>query len=199
VPVFFQALDAQGRAVQTMRSLTNLLPGQTLSCIGCHEQRHKVPQVNHVPLAVKRGPSPIQPGPDGSWPLRFDRLVQPVLDRHCVKCHQAGDTHVPFVLTADKAWDNLINYADKDLHKLVFERDASEPGVGPALKSKLLRHLSQHKEHRKIRLSLDDLDRIYTWMDTYGHTQGSFSPEQDQQLIALRDEYEFLFAPSDVQ
>ena len=199
VPVFFQALDAQGRAVQTMRSLTQVLPGQTLACIGCHEQRQKAPHVKHLPLAVKRGPSPIQPGPNGSWPLRFDTLVQPVLDQHCVRCHQSGDKGTPFVLTADRAWDKLINYADKDLHKLVFERDASEPGVGPALKSKLLSHLSQHKEHQKIRLSKDDLERIYTWMDTYGHIQGSFSPEQDQQLIALRDQYQFLFAPSDLQ
>jgi hypothetical protein len=182
-----------------MRSLTHVLTGQTLSCIGCHEQRQTVPQVKHVPLAVKRGPSPLRPGPEGSWPLRFDRLVQPVLDRHCVTCHHADNREVPVVLTGAKAWENLINYADKDLHQLVLERDASEAGIGPALKSQLLIHLSRHEEHRSIALSPDALDRLYTWMDTYGHTQGSFSPEQDQQLLALRDQYRFLFAPSDVQ
>ena len=38
--VFFQALDADGFALQTMRSLTYVQPGQTLSCIGCHESRY---------------------------------------------------------------------------------------------------------------------------------------------------------------
>jgi hypothetical protein len=103
---------------------------------------------------------------------------------------------VPFVLTQDKAWENLINYADGDLRQLVFERDASEAGIGPALQSKLLIHLAQHKEHQRIPLSADDWQRLYTWMDTYGHVQGSFSPEQDRQLLALRDQYRFLFAPN---
>ncbi|MFH1717651.1 MAG: discoidin domain-containing protein, partial [Planctomycetota bacterium] len=77
VPVFFQALDGDGLAVQTMRSLTYVQPGQTLSCIGCHESRELTPAVSGRPLAARREPSRITPGPDGSWPLRFDRLVQP--------------------------------------------------------------------------------------------------------------------------
>ena len=41
--VFFQALDADGFALQTMRSLTYVQPGRTLSCIGCHESRYTAP------------------------------------------------------------------------------------------------------------------------------------------------------------
>ena len=90
VPVFFQALDADGLAVQTMRSLTYVQPGQTLACVGCHEQRDTAPLPRGLPLAALREPSQLTPGPDGSWPLRFDQLVQPVLDRHCVSCHKPG-------------------------------------------------------------------------------------------------------------
>ena len=43
VILFFQALDARGVAVQTMRSATHVQPGQTLSCIGCHEHRQQAP------------------------------------------------------------------------------------------------------------------------------------------------------------
>ena len=88
VIVFFQALDARGMAVQTMRSATHVQPGQTLSCIGCHEPRSQAPLRASV-LAARREPSKITVGPEGSWPLRFDRLVQPVLDRHCIRCHKA--------------------------------------------------------------------------------------------------------------
>ncbi len=45
VPVFFQALDDKGLALQTMRSLTYVLPGQTLSCVGCHESRDQAPPI----------------------------------------------------------------------------------------------------------------------------------------------------------
>jgi hypothetical protein len=39
--------------------------------------------------ALIRSPSAIAPGPDGTRPFSFARLVQPILDKHCVKCHSA--------------------------------------------------------------------------------------------------------------
>ena len=89
IPVFFQALDEQGMAMQTMRTLTYVWPQQTLSCVGCHESRQMAPMAGGTrPTAFLRQPSKITPGPDGAWPLRFDKLVQPALDRHCVSCHR---------------------------------------------------------------------------------------------------------------
>ncbi len=76
-------------AVQTMRSGIYLQPGQTQTCIGCHERRTTAP-ANRLALAARREPSPLAPGPEGSWPLDYATLVQPVLDRHCVSCHRPG-------------------------------------------------------------------------------------------------------------
>ena len=87
--VFFQALDADGFALQTMRSLTYVQPGRTLSCIGCHESRFTAPAGQGM-LAMVREPSKIQLDVEGTWPLRFDTLVQPVLERRCVSCHHAA-------------------------------------------------------------------------------------------------------------
>jgi len=87
IPIAFQALDEYGRAVQTMRSLTYLQPGETLSCVGCHEPRQMAPAAARPPLALRREPSAITPGPEGSKPLSFPRLVQPILDRKCAACH----------------------------------------------------------------------------------------------------------------
>ena len=102
VPVYFQSVGADGRAIQSMRSLTYLQPGETQSCVGCHEPRNSVPADSH-PAALRRPPSVIEPGPDGSRPFSYPRLVQPVLDRHCVSCHGADDPDGGVRLTGEFA------------------------------------------------------------------------------------------------
>jgi len=84
--VYFQALDERGLAVQSMRSATYVHPGERLVCQGCHEpKRRQAIDRRQPPLALLRPPSPIAPAADGSRPLNYPRLVQPVLDRHCVE------------------------------------------------------------------------------------------------------------------
>jgi hypothetical protein len=191
VPVFFQALDEKGLAVQTMRTLTYVQPKQTLSCIGCHEPRDVAPpQVRAFPLAARREPSKLTPGPDGSWPLRFDRLVQPVLDRHCTSCHRAGGNDAKaaaYDLTAAKSYPNLLAYGGKDLHNLSFEKDRSIVGACPARKSKLLALLTSEKGHEGIKLDDDSFNRLVTWMDLYAQQRGHFSDQQEQQLREFRE------------
>jgi len=190
VPVFFQALDEQGFALQTMRSLTYVQPGQTLSCIGCHEPRQHAPG-GSAPLAFQREPSRLKLDVEGTWPLRFDALVQPVLDKQCAACHGPAappeSAAAKFDLSSEKAWQTLIGYADNDLSTLVFERDASVPGFSPARESKLLKYLTTDPQHREIALTDDDLRRLITWIDTYGQTQGAFSAEQEASLTGFRD------------
>lgn len=38
--VYFQMLDEKGRMVQSMRSWAMVLPGETFSCVGCHEDKN---------------------------------------------------------------------------------------------------------------------------------------------------------------
>ena len=195
VPLFFQALDDQGMALQTMRSLTYVQPGQTLACLGCHESRSASP-AEQMPLAVQRGPSKIRLGVDGTWPLRFDQLVQPVLDAKCVSCHANGaDARADAAADLDsgRAWQTLLGYADNDLAHLVFERDASVPRDNPARQSRLLQYLRTDEVHREIELTKADHQRLFVWMDTYGQVQGAFSAEQEQQLAELRKQYRGLF------
>ena len=87
IPLSFQALDERGMAIQTMRSLTYLQPGEQTSCVGCHEHRTTAPVSGGVGLAALREPSSIAPAPDGSKPFSYPILVQPVLDSKCVSCH----------------------------------------------------------------------------------------------------------------
>ncbi len=90
-PVLFQALDEQGMAYQTMRSLTFVQPGERTSCVGCHEHPLSTPPLRaQTPLALRQPPAPIEPGPLGGRPFGFAEFVQPLLDRRCVSCHGAG-------------------------------------------------------------------------------------------------------------
>ncbi|MCP4453671.1 MAG: hypothetical protein GY809_19600, partial [Planctomycetes bacterium] len=90
-PIYFQALDQNGLAVQSMRSATYVHAGEHLSCIGCHEDKWK-PETRsakaNMPQAMRRAASKLIPGPEGAYPVLFPRLVQPVLDSKCVACHQ---------------------------------------------------------------------------------------------------------------
>jgi mono/diheme cytochrome c family protein len=189
VPLFFQALDRQGLALQTMRSLTYVQPQQTLACIGCHESREAAPAVNQVLAAVARKPSKLTPGPAGSWPLRFDTLVQPVLDRQCVSCHKpkSGNAKAARLdLMPPHAYDNLLNFGGKDLYRLARERDRSLVGEMPARKSKLLALLTAAQGHEGVRIDPDGLERLATWMDTYAQRQGHYSREQERELAEFR-------------
>ncbi|MFW6169757.1 MAG: discoidin domain-containing protein [Planctomycetota bacterium] len=195
LPVFFQALDEQGMTLQTMRSLTYVQAGQTLSCVGCHEPRQSTPAEQTI-LATKQNPSPIRLGPEGTWPLRFDALVQPLLDRKCLECHQpSADDPVAAKtdLSSQKAWHTLLAYADNDLSDLVFERDRSIPGETPARQSRLLEYLRSDPLHSEIELTDEDLRRLAVWMDTYGHAQGAFSASQEEELREFRKQFEYLF------
>ena len=84
-PIYFLALDAEGRAVQRMRTFTHLMAGETQGCVGCHEPRQQVSAARH---AAPHDPETLRP-PDWGEGVGFDyaRVVQPVLDAHCVKCH----------------------------------------------------------------------------------------------------------------
>ena len=192
VIVFFQALDHRGVAVQTMRSVTHVQPGQTLGCIGCHEHREQAPPVQPVRAAL-REPSRLTPGPDGSWPLRFDRLVQPVLDARCVQCHHPGGTDAVAAqldLTPANAYTSLVQFGKPSLHDQVwaaYRRGSSVPGDGIAERSVLWALLDGAPGHQEVQLDAEARERWLTWLDTYAQQLGHFCDDQEHDLLRLRE------------
>jgi len=85
-PISVQPLDAEGKAVQLMRSWFTARPGEVVSCVGCHEPPNAAPPTSHV-IAATRPPSDIKPWYGPTRGFSFKREVQPVLDRYCVSCH----------------------------------------------------------------------------------------------------------------
>lgn len=194
VIVFFQAIDIQGIAVQTMRSATYVQPGQTLSCVGCHESRQLSPDRKPV-MAARREPSRIFVGPVGSWPYRYDKLVQPVLDRSCVSCHKANANNpvaARFVLTPDRSYESLTKYGTPSLFDHVWQcyrEGVSVEGHGAAAQSAILNKVLAADSPCKERLDADGLERLIVWMDTLAQKAGQFDSEQEKQLTMLRNRW----------
>lgn len=104
-PIYFIALDKEGRAIQRMRSFTHLMPGERQSCVGCHDERRSTPP-STTKLAVQTGNDPVEPvlpdwadvsmlEPDrAAFSPGFDyvRTVQPVWNQYCIECHNPKES-----------------------------------------------------------------------------------------------------------
>ena len=89
-PLALQPLDGEGKAVQLMRSWFTAMPGETLSCVGCHEQNNSSPRSVRPDLVRGRKPSAIEPWYGPARGFDFEREVQPVLDTYCASCHDGA-------------------------------------------------------------------------------------------------------------
>jgi hypothetical protein len=183
VPLYFQALDTQGRAVQTMRSATYVHPGETLTCMGCHEdKRRTVLGAGQLPLALQRPPSALDPEVDGAYPLLYSRLVQPVLDRHCVSCHDENDDAPGLAGDTFGEWGWSESY--HALSNLVWAKHGgngalrrneisySVPGEVGARASGLLKLLEDG--HHDVTLPEADLRRLTLWLDCNSVFYGAY-------------------------
>lgn len=185
-PLYFQAVDEAGRAVQSMRSVTYLQPGERRGCVGCHEPRGMV-AANRRLLAQRRPPSAIRPGPDGTRPFSYPRLVQPVLDRNCVRCHDGteGPEKGKLVLTGEPAGTFTRSYESLRPYVRWYEwggksigQIVTKPGQIGADRSRLLKTLEGPKHAKRVRLSDEDRRRIYIWLDGNAPFYGTYSKEE---------------------
>jgi hypothetical protein len=197
VALSFQALDELGQAVQTMRSIAYLQPGETISCVGCHESRQSAPRQFRAIQALSRKPSEIQPAPEGSRPLSYPLLVQPVLDKHCVSCHGPQRREGGLVLTGQPEGRFTVSYnslARRTPHsawggqsgdfRIANSEPATQPDFFGARNSSVMKML--HNGHQEVALSKSDLERLVTWMDANALFYGTFDP--DDQARQLRGE-----------
>ena len=107
--VFFVALDENDMAIKRMQSFTSVQPGETMSCVGCHEHRSQTPRLDLRPaLALKKSPARIEPIPNVPDVFDFPRDVQPILNALCTDCHgyektaRGGPRAGRLILTGDR-------------------------------------------------------------------------------------------------
>jgi hypothetical protein len=172
--VYFQLLDEDGMMVQSMRGGTSIHSGELLGCVGCHESRLGT-SASHGsvrPRSVRGAPKTLEPWHGPERRFSYVEEVQPVLDRHCVKCHDFGGKGAKkVVLSGDRALSFNWSYIELWSKGYVGVIGAGPAGHLPPYSwgshaSRLVAHL--RKGHQKVRLSKEDLDRIVTWVDLNG-------------------------------
>jgi hypothetical protein len=85
--LFFVALDENDLSIKRMQSFCTVMPGETTGCVGCHENRTQSALSRLNLAALRRPPRHIEPLADVPEVFDFLRDIQPVLNRHCVRCH----------------------------------------------------------------------------------------------------------------
>jgi hypothetical protein len=191
-PVYFQALNEKNQVIQTMRSWATLMPGESFSCVGCHENKNDTPKaMAKVAQAMKAGPEKLKPFYGSPRGFSFPKEVQPILDEHCVKCHKpsAKGKGKNYVLTSEEVVDKgakrkwyrsylTLTNTRFDASGRCSKGKANEivnwisnssvptmipPQHGGSTRSKLISMLE--KGHEKVKLSREEMDKLCAWID----------------------------------
>jgi hypothetical protein len=202
-PVYFQALDDKNQAVQTMRSWSTLQPGETFSCVGCHEPKNtSPPPAGAASLAMRAGPQDLDPfyGPPRGF--SFAREIQPILDQRCVECHnrrkvQSGQSTISLEGTAEldsgslKRWSDAYKaLADPKLCSWVSPQSAPpmlEPCHAGAVNSKLMRLLEEG--HEGVELAKEEWDKLACWIDLAVPFSGDYTEGMDPNQVPKYDRW----------
>jgi cytochrome c553 len=178
-PVFFVALDANDLSVKRMQSFTNVMPGETLGCVGCHEPRTQTPHAvaRPTPRAVQRPASPITPFAGLPDVLDFRRDIQPVLNANCVACHNYKDPQGHIVLTEDLGVSWSISY-----YTLLAAGQVADgrnglgnqrPRTIGSSASKLLRKLDG--AHYGVRVPPEQRRTVWLWLESSAPYAGTYA------------------------
>ena len=186
-PISIQPLDEDGKAIALMRSWATAMPGEVLSCVGCHESPDTVPK--GTALAALKPPATITPwyGPTRGFSFRSE--VQPVLNTHCISCHNGKKADRP----------DLTDRPDvpaKCKHPLYIKGTKFSPSYfalrsyvrSPTMESDMhllppyefhvdTTELNQilEKGHYGVELDTEAKDRLYTWIDLGTPFHGSWT------------------------
>jgi formylglycine-generating enzyme required for sulfatase activity len=184
-PIAVQPLDDKGQALQLMRSWFTAMPGEVVSCAGCHEGQRSAPTNSRV-MALERSPSEIAEwfGPPRGF--SFAREVQPVLDRSCVRCHdgKVGEGSALPDLRGDRIIDDWATGFSGHVNPTVGGRFSASyvalrrlvraPGIESdihmlapmdfhASTTELVRML--RTDHHGATIDDEGWDRLITWID----------------------------------
>jgi formylglycine-generating enzyme required for sulfatase activity len=192
-PLAVQPLDAEGKAVQLMRSWFTAMPGETVSCAGCHESQNGTPPARAT-LASSGKPDEIKPWHGAARGFNFAREVQPVLDANCIRCHNGSERKGKPIAdlrggTKIKDYRSVFHFGGKDaghfstsyayLHTFVrrpgLESDYHllTPMEFHADTTQLVQILQQG--HHGVKLSAESWDRLITWIDLNAPFHGTWS------------------------
>ena len=187
LPIAMAPLDKDGAALQRMRTWINPQPGEFLSCIGCHETMDHAPP-NRPTTALRSAPREIDPWYGAPRPYSYLMEVQPVLDKHCISCHNgekkhAGDTlrdlRNDFSITdmlESRGYSRSYSILQKYVRRPGPESDIQlpVPMEWHASSSKLIQMMK--KGHHGVQLDDEAWRRLYMWIDLNAPFHAAFRP-----------------------
>ena len=178
-PYLFVALDETGSAVQKMKSFASVAPGEVVSCIGCHEKRsHSPVNRGQIPEAMTREatfPKPVEGLPTV---IDFPRDIQPILDKHCIKCHNPDERNGGILLTGDRGPVYAHSYFNLMAHFQVNDGlnhsyALNKPGMVGDKRSPLIEKVSSG--HGEVKLSDEEILKIKCWINTGALYPGTYA------------------------
>jgi mono/diheme cytochrome c family protein len=177
---FFVALDENENSVKRMQSFLTVMPGEVTGCVGCHEYRTQapLPRGARASLALQRGPD--RPAPIAGIPEVFDfpRDIQPILDQHCVRCHDSGRREGGVVLAGDRG--PMFSHSFYTLtyrREFVDGRNDPKSNLPPraigAAASPLMKKIAG--DHYDVRLSPAQTRMIRYWIESGAPYPGTYA------------------------
>ncbi|MEE9603049.1 MAG: SUMF1/EgtB/PvdO family nonheme iron enzyme, partial [Thermoguttaceae bacterium] len=202
-PIALQPLDGEGKAVQLMRSWLTAMPGEVISCVGCHEDLSSTPPARMTKASL-RAPSEITPWHGPPRGFGFRREVQPVLDKYCLGCHNGEESGRPNFAANGRGWKNFTP-AYVALHPYVrrpgpeSDYHLQKPLEFHANTSELIQMLE--KGHHNVKLDAEAWDRLITWIDLNVPDKGTWHEHRAvaDNFTSRRAEMRKLYANIDVE
>lgn len=189
-PLSLQPLDDRGQALQLMRSWFVGMPGEAVSCSGCHEPQNEV-SPNRPATAARRAPSPLEPWNGPARGFSFVREVQPVLDKYCVSCHDGSKAEPPdfrpgqlltnWTSQLAGRWDGGGRFTEAYYH---LQRYLRRPGIegDRRMFTPLDYHFSTtelaqtlERGHHGVNLPADAWERLAAWHDLNAPFHGTWA------------------------
>jgi len=178
--LFFVALDENNNSVKRMHSFLTIMPGETTSCVGCHEQRQRTPftPAGGSLQALKRPPNRITPLAGIPDVFDYPRDIQPILNRHCVACHDYDQRAGGVILTGDHGPIFSHSYYTLTARQLFSDgRDRLRTNLPPrsvgTSASPLMKMLDG--SHYDAKLTEHEQDMVRYWIESAAPYPGTYA------------------------
>ena len=181
-PVTLQPLDEEGKALQQMRSWLVGMPGEYVSCAGCHESQNSTAAPT---LGLGRAESRQWTPPRGTGPSADSASCAKssrCWTKYCVGCHngpsrigQTSRTRRLFLRAAafprchDPIWSCTHTFGATARRGITTSLTPLEFHANTSLLVQMLR-----KGHHNVKLDAEAWDRLITWIDINVPAYGTY-------------------------